>query len=65
MTFTIEAYDRSGVVFLHLKDTTLEEVLTLARAALTNPETGGLVIYQPVAQGNKEGDRDEEGSDIR
>jgi len=64
MKYTLEAYDRSGTVFLHMNDIELEEVLTLTAAALKDPQTGGMVVYRPVAAGNDEGGGHREGQEL-
>lgn len=55
-TYTIEGFDRSGQVFLHLRDTTLDDVITVLRGALEDPKTGGVVIYRPVTKEGGESD---------
>lgn len=59
MKYTIEAYDQSGQVFLHVRNSTVDDVLVLAKQALQNRKTGGITIYRaisPVAQCNEGGE---------
>lgn len=59
MNYTIEAYDRTGQVFLHLDKVSIGSVVSLVRGTLQDPKTGGVVIYRPVTRDQEGGGRDE------
>lgn len=59
MKYTIEAYDQTGLVFLHVRNSTVDDVLVLAKRALQDRKTGGITIYRAIVAPDNEGDHQE------